>query len=166
MQPCRLGEHHSPGTTDNLATEVRKRTTKTPLSKSYGPMSKCPRGVQAALCFQPWSASSEAPARERGERGVRPRTSSPASHLPLAASQAPALRRCSEKSRCVQESPTAQSSLHVFPSVLNRQCYLLAEFTQLPVLRSCAPPPTMKFKRKKSSFTSQRPRALNGDLNN
>lgn len=67
----------------------------------------------------------------------------------------------------MQELPTAQSSLHVFslgPELT--QCYLLAEFTQLPVLRSCAPPPTMKLKKKKkSSFTSQRPSALNGDLN-
>lgn len=53
----------------------------------------------------------------------------------------------------MQELPTAQSSLHVFslgPELT--QCYLLAEFTQLPVLRSCAPPPTMKLKKKKKQL--------------
>lgn len=135
--------HHSPRTTVLLTCKKEQK----PLSQraTSRPRSKSPRGSRLPSASSPGALG--APSR-----------------LPRAALQAPA-GHCSGKSPSAQELPTARSSLPSLGPELT-QGYLLAEFTQLPVLRSCAPSPTMKLKRETTQLHfSKAPRALNGDLN-
>ena len=53
-------------------------------------MSKCPRGVQAALCFQPWSASWK-PLRVNAGSAGRVAAPGPASHLVARVPSAPGI---------------------------------------------------------------------------